>query len=202
MQYGQKMMSIPDLSHMLVNVRVHEAFINHMEVDARVESVNADGPAEKAGIKPGDVVAKLGNKRVKGYADLVDALRSYKPGTSVKLTVQRGKEDQRGRADFGPAPRRTAGKWRRQPADSHCQSNAGRQFLCPSVTACSNDPNHAFGVQFQEGLPANVRVEAVAGKTLRRTSRAWPMSRHSKTGCRLTSKSTRHTWKSTRTCNT
>jgi HlyD family secretion protein len=28
--FGQKMMSIPDLSHMLVNIRVHEAFINHM----------------------------------------------------------------------------------------------------------------------------------------------------------------------------
>src|SRR5579871_5975008 len=50
-QYGQKMMSIPDLSHMLVNVRIHEAFINHMEVQARVESVNPDGPAEKAGFK-------------------------------------------------------------------------------------------------------------------------------------------------------
>jgi len=29
-QFGQKLMSIPDLSHMLVNVRIHEAFINQM----------------------------------------------------------------------------------------------------------------------------------------------------------------------------
>jgi multidrug efflux pump subunit AcrA (membrane-fusion protein) len=29
-QFGQKMMSIPNLSHMLVNVRIHEAFINSM----------------------------------------------------------------------------------------------------------------------------------------------------------------------------
>src|SRR5579871_428479 len=29
-QYGQKLMSIPDLAHMLVNVRIHEAFINHL----------------------------------------------------------------------------------------------------------------------------------------------------------------------------
>jgi multidrug efflux pump subunit AcrA (membrane-fusion protein) len=30
-QFGQKMLSIPDLSHMLVNLRIHEAFINHMK---------------------------------------------------------------------------------------------------------------------------------------------------------------------------
>jgi HlyD family secretion protein len=30
-QFGQKMLSIPDLSNMLVNLRIHEAFINHMK---------------------------------------------------------------------------------------------------------------------------------------------------------------------------
>jgi len=50
------------------------------------------------------VVAKLGNKRVKGYADLVDALRSHKPGTTVKLTVQRGKEDHEVDLTLAPRP--------------------------------------------------------------------------------------------------
>jgi len=52
-QYGQKMMSIPDLSHMLVNVRVHEAFINHMEVEARVDSVIRMGPPRRPASRPG-----------------------------------------------------------------------------------------------------------------------------------------------------
>jgi HlyD family secretion protein len=42
-QYGQKLMSIPDLTHMLVNVRVHEAFINYMKeglpVTVRVDAL-------------------------------------------------------------------------------------------------------------------------------------------------------------------
>ena len=52
-QYGQKMMSIPDLSHMLVNVRIHEAFINHMKdglpVTVRVDAV--PGKVLKAHVK-------------------------------------------------------------------------------------------------------------------------------------------------------
>src|SRR4029077_7153578 len=60
-QYGQKMMSIPDLSRMLVNVRIHEAFINNMEIQARLESVHSGGPADKAGLMPGDVIVKMGN---------------------------------------------------------------------------------------------------------------------------------------------
>jgi HlyD family secretion protein len=42
-QAGQKMLSIPDLSHMLVRIRVHEAFINNMKtglpVTVRVDSL-------------------------------------------------------------------------------------------------------------------------------------------------------------------
>ncbi len=165
-QYGQKMMSIPDLSHMLVNVRIHEAFINHMEVQARVESVNPDGPAEKAGFKTGDIVTKVGNKAVKGYTDLVDAIRSYKPGAAAKVTVQRGQEEQE--LDVTLAPRSVE-----PPVNGGGNPpTPGTNPTSPSPSApignrYTVDPNHAFGVQFQEGLPANVRVEAVAGKTLR-----------------------------------
>jgi hypothetical protein len=42
--YNQKMMSIPDTAHMLVNVRIHEAFINQMKVGlpvrVRVDAVS------------------------------------------------------------------------------------------------------------------------------------------------------------------
>jgi len=40
-QFGQKMLSIPDLSHMLVNLRIHEAFINQMK-DGLPTSIRVD----------------------------------------------------------------------------------------------------------------------------------------------------------------
>src|SRR6516225_11722083 len=45
-QYGQKMLSIPDLSHMLVNVRIHEAFINNMR-DSLPATVRVDAASSK-----------------------------------------------------------------------------------------------------------------------------------------------------------
>ena len=70
------MMRVPDLAHMQVNVRIHEAFINRMEVKARLEEVREGGPADKAGLKPGDIITKIGNKPIKSYPALLEALRS------------------------------------------------------------------------------------------------------------------------------
>jgi multidrug efflux pump subunit AcrA (membrane-fusion protein) len=150
-QYGQKMMSIPDLSHMLVNVRIHEAFINHMDVSARVESVQTGGPADKAGIRPGDVIVKVGPKPIKGYPDLVDALRTYKPDGKVKLKILREKDESDVELTMAP-----------KPADE--PGNGGGAGPAHTVVY---DPNRAFGVHFQDGLPATVRVEAVQGRALK-----------------------------------
>jgi HlyD family secretion protein len=141
-QYGQKLMSIPDLSHMLVNVRVHEAFINHMNAQARLESVDPDGPADRAGLKPGDVITRLGTKAVKMYPDLIDALRGHKAEERVKVRALRDREVVEAELTLAARP---GG----QPVSSR------------------GDANWAFGVQFQEGLPAMVRVDAVPGRMLK-----------------------------------
>ncbi len=149
-QYGQKMMSIPDLSHMLVNVRIHEASINQMEVQARLEAITPDGPADKAGLKTGDVIIKLGPKAVKTFADVTDALRGHKPEDTIKVKVLRDKEEHEAELTLAP---------RAAPQPGVASNPGGR--------GGAGDPNHAFGVQFQEGLPATVRVDAVQGKTLK-----------------------------------
>ncbi len=151
-QYGQKMMSIPDLSHMLVNVRIHEAFINQMDVQARLESTLTDGPADKAGIRPGDLIAKVGPKPIKGYPDLVDALRGYKPDGRVKLQVLRDKDERDVEVTLAP-----------KPPDELVNGGGGPGGAHANIY----DPNRAFGVHFQEGLPATVRVEAVQGRALK-----------------------------------
>jgi len=53
----------------------------------------AGGPAEKAGIKPGDVVITFNGQPVAGPDDLIVAIRSRVPGERVELTIRRGDQE-------------------------------------------------------------------------------------------------------------
>lgn len=56
---------------------------------AFIDSVQEDGPAEKAGIQKGDIIVKLDTKNISSYTDLVDALQYYAAGETVDVTVCR-----------------------------------------------------------------------------------------------------------------
>lgn len=59
-----------------------------------VESVQNDSPADKAGIKVGDIVLSVDGKDVKSSADLRSALREKKDGDSARIEVLRGRSRQ------------------------------------------------------------------------------------------------------------
>jgi aminopeptidase YwaD len=64
---------------------------------AMVEGVQLNGvregsPADKAGLKAGDIIVKFGDLTVKSVQDYTVALSGHKPGDVVKIVVQRGKE--------------------------------------------------------------------------------------------------------------
>ena len=52
-------------------------------------SVTPDSPAEKAGLKVGDVIAKFGGKDVKSYDEMKSLLNRRKPGDEVPLVIKR-----------------------------------------------------------------------------------------------------------------
>ncbi|MBO8187004.1 trypsin-like peptidase domain-containing protein [Streptomyces spirodelae] len=54
------------------------------------EAVVRGGPADKAGLKEGDVITKVGDKLVSGGEELIVRIRSHRPGDKLKLTVRRG----------------------------------------------------------------------------------------------------------------
>jgi serine protease Do len=54
-----------------------------------VSSVDADGPAAKAGMKAGDIILKLGTETIEDGDDLREAVAEAKGGTEVTVTVQR-----------------------------------------------------------------------------------------------------------------
>jgi len=56
---------------------------------AAVSSVESDGPADKAGVQPGDVIIKYDGKPVESSADLRRMVAATAPGTKVSTTVWR-----------------------------------------------------------------------------------------------------------------
>lgn len=60
---------------------------------AYVASVSEGGPAEKAGLKSGDIIISFDGTKITGYGDLVNAINSHKAGDTVNLGIYRnGKE--------------------------------------------------------------------------------------------------------------
>ena len=58
-----------------------------------LELIMPGGAAEKAGLKAGDVLTKLGELKISNIDDFENALRKHKPGDKVKLKAKRGAEE-------------------------------------------------------------------------------------------------------------
>jgi membrane-associated protease RseP (regulator of RpoE activity) len=58
----------------------------------RVLTVRAGSPAEKAGLRAGDLISGIGNQAVRSVADMAGVVASARPGEAMELTVERGSE--------------------------------------------------------------------------------------------------------------
>jgi putative serine protease PepD len=57
---------------------------------AQVGDVTARGPAEQAGIQPGDVITKIDDKTIHNPDDVSSVVTTHKPGDVIPVTVVRG----------------------------------------------------------------------------------------------------------------
>lgn len=57
-----------------------------------LSGVSPGGPADKAGVKSGDIIVQFGESKISGIEDFEGALRKHKPGEKVKVKLQRGKD--------------------------------------------------------------------------------------------------------------
>ncbi len=62
-------------------------------VGLKISGTRTDSPAEKAGLKSGDVIIKFGGKDIKNIYDYMYMLANYKAGDEVAIVIMRDKEE-------------------------------------------------------------------------------------------------------------
>src|SRR5689334_23026926 len=71
---------------------------------ALVAALSRGGPADKAGILPGDVIVKIGQHTIDEPNDLVSAILQLEPGTRVQIDVVRDSKRQAFDVELGTRP--------------------------------------------------------------------------------------------------
>jgi len=72
-----------------------------------VRAVNASSPAEKAGVKSGDVITSLNGERIRSLGDLRERLAGKREEKTVKLGVLRNKSEVSITVELPPPPSKT-----------------------------------------------------------------------------------------------
>jgi serine protease Do len=72
-----------------------------------VRAVNAGSPAEKAGVKSGDVITQLNGERIRSLGDLREKLAGKREEKTVKLGVLRNKSEVSITVELPPPPSKT-----------------------------------------------------------------------------------------------
>jgi len=67
---------------------------------AKILSVTKESAAEKAGLKKGDVITKIGDRKIESSDDVTDAIRSRKPGDKVSISYLRDGKSQTATAEL------------------------------------------------------------------------------------------------------
>lgn len=75
-----------------INPSVANRYGLAVEWGAYVERVENNSPAFRAGITPGDIILRIGDKQLDEETQFVNALFSYQPGDIVEVEILRGAE--------------------------------------------------------------------------------------------------------------
>ncbi|MGN6164294.1 MAG: PDZ domain-containing protein [Flavisolibacter sp.] len=68
---------------------------------AEIQSVTKESAAEKAGLKKGDIITKIGDKKIESTDDVTEAIHEKKPGDKVDITYLRDGKTEKATAALG-----------------------------------------------------------------------------------------------------
>jgi serine protease Do len=115
-----------------------------------VQEVQAGGPADKAGLKPGDIITTIDGRSIKDGEDLVNEIASRKPGSTIRLGFMRDGKPDDTTVTIGDRDKVFAEMNNPQPeSNPESKSGAGEAKLgivVHDVTAAQAGKLHASGV--------------------------------------------------------
>jgi S1-C subfamily serine protease len=88
-----------------LGIRAESTGQNAQHEGAVVRDITANSPAAKAGLRRGDIVTKVGDKEVKDFEDLLNALSQHRPGQKVNIEVMRNGQTKELSVALGQHPR-------------------------------------------------------------------------------------------------
>jgi serine protease Do len=101
-----------------VNQTLADSFKLSRPRGALVSLVEEDGPADDAGLKPGDVILAVDGKAIERSSELPPLIAAIKPGRQASLTVWRDKSERKVRIKVGELEDEPAVAASNAPADS------------------------------------------------------------------------------------
>ena len=84
-----------------VNQALADSFRLSRPRGALVSQVEDDGPGDKAGLKPGDVILAVDGREIERSSELPPAIAAIKPGKQVTLRIWRGKSEREVKVRIG-----------------------------------------------------------------------------------------------------
>jgi S1-C subfamily serine protease len=82
---------------------------------AVIRGTTANGPSERAGLQPGDIVTKIDGETITTADQVVQSISDKQPGDKVKVTVSRNGRDQTVEVTLGTRPDQAPGQTQVQP---------------------------------------------------------------------------------------
>ncbi|MGH8229052.1 MAG: DegQ family serine endoprotease [Steroidobacteraceae bacterium] len=145
-----------------VNAELADSFGLDRPRGALVSSVSTGGPAQKAGMKPGDVILAVDGDSIDRYGQVSSSISNMRPGTQARLTIWRDRkpmdvEVRIAKLDEKPAPTAAVAK------PEHLSDKAARLGLSVrSLTAAEKKQAQTAGsliVEQAAGPAASAGVE-------------------------------------------
>ena len=133
---------------------------------ALVSTVDAGSPAERAGLRQGDVVTQYNGRDIGDSNQFRNAVANTMPGTKVSLTVLRDGRTETVNATVGELETKTARGTRNAPGERGSEGRFGMtlQATDDGVVVAGLDPN---GVAAESGLLEGDVITKVDGKAVK-----------------------------------
>lgn len=143
--------AVPDLQAQAASGGYLGVRVTDQNGQALVQGVIPGSPADKAGVKQGDVITAVDSTQVHSSADLRNALSSKKSGDTVSLTVNRNGASQQLSVTLGELPARGG-------------QSANRGFLGVTVQNATDADKQQYNLSSTDGaLVSSVQSGGAAG---------------------------------------